>query len=252
MSENLLKPIVFLVSFVGIAALLLSTMGNLQTVSEGGVSDTSIDFSLLEYTYWTPDTGWDVTWANATDLSPFDLEDVDFEFESPDTTDEMWTGSVRNSTEYSPGSTTWYEKYEDFITVSDSYFWGFNREVISYQTIDSAHDAAEWVNTNSTEISFIIGGYNMTVIITTPGEADGFSDSLWTNNTFNLRLAEVTVVGYSAEGDWLTLIYQLLFLQLPDVHWFINALMAIPFWIAIGFIAITLISRMLPDWISGG
>lgn len=250
--ESLLKPVIFLFTFIGVAALLLSSMANIRHVSEGGISDTSFEFSTGTYTYWDPSDGWDVTWANATDLSPFDLDDMDFEFTSA-AADSIWLGCVRNNTEYLPGSTTWYEKYEDMLTVTDYTGWfSYNREVVSFQTIDATHNESRWVEGNSTEVFVLIGSYNFTLVITTPGIAANFSTDLWVNNAFNVKLAEVSYDDYSAEDDWWTFIWQLLTLQLPDVHPFVNLLMAIPFWIAIGFIVIMLVSRMLPDWISGG
>lgn len=57
-----------------------------------------------------------------------------------------------------------------------------------------------------------------------------------------------TRTGYNA---W-ELISMLLFFQLPDIHWTINALIAIPLWISIGYISFILILRALGAIFGGG
>lgn len=253
--ENLLKPIVFLFTFVGVAGLLLWSMSDVQQVAQGELSDESrYTLTLGEYTAWNPADGWNVTWANATDLDPEDLSSVDFEFTNEAETDSVWLGCVRNNSLY-PG-TTWASEHYDMITVTDWTVYFFIptaiRETVPYSAIETAHNTAEWRDTNQSEVFVTLGDYNFSLVITTPGLAADFATDLWDNNDFNIVLSEVIVTDYAAENDWWSFIFQLLFLQLPEVHWFVNALMAIPFWIAIGFVVITFVGRMLPDWISGG
>jgi len=57
-----------------------------------------------------------------------------------------------------------------------------------------------------------------------------------------------TSTGYSA---W-DLIGMLLFFQLPEVHWLLNAIIAIPLWIAIAYISFILILRALGAIFGGG
>lgn len=57
-----------------------------------------------------------------------------------------------------------------------------------------------------------------------------------------------TRTGYNA---W-ELISLMLFFQLPDIHWIINAIIAIPIWIAIGYISFILILRALGAIFGGG
>ena len=247
--ENLLKPIVFLFTFVGVAGLLLWSMANVQQVSQGELSDTTrFELSLGEYTAWNPDYGWNVTWANATTID--DLADDDFEFSNEADDDNIWLGCIRNNTLFPDPE--WYGEHYDMITVTDYVGFSFVRESVSYSAIETAHNTADWTNTNQSEVFVTIGQYNFSLVITAPGLAANFSTELWDNNDFNIVVSEIIVTDYAAENDWWSFIYQLLFLQLPEVHWFVGALMAIPFWIAIGFVVITFVGRMLPDWISGG
>jgi len=48
-----------------------------------------------------------------------------------------------------------------------------------------------------------------------------------------------------------SLISMLLFFQLPEVHWIINALIAIPIWITVAYLIYVLIIKIIP-FIAGG
>jgi hypothetical protein len=54
-----------------------------------------------------------------------------------------------------------------------------------------------------------------------------------------------------AESSMWTVLGQMLTAQIPDVHPIINILIAVPFWAAIGFMAIMIVSRFIP-LIGGG
>ena len=54
--------------------------------------------------------------------------------------------------------------------------------------------------------------------------------------------------GYNA---W-DIIAQVLFFQMPDVHWFINALLAVPFWLGVAYIAFILALRAIGAVFGGG
>jgi len=57
---------------------------------------------------------------------------------------------------------------------------------------------------------------------------------------FGVRFDD-TNTGYNA----MNLIASILFFQMPDVHWSINSLIAVPIWIAVGYISIILILRAI-------
>jgi len=86
-------------------------------------------------------------------------------------------------------------------------------------------------------------GFNETTY-STPSEA-------WQNNELSLLLAiEFDQVNTSINA-W-SLISMLLFFQLPDVHWIINALIAIPLWIAIAYLAFIMLLRTIGAVFGGG
>jgi len=57
-----------------------------------------------------------------------------------------------------------------------------------------------------------------------------------------------TGTGYNA---W-DLIGMLLFFQLPDVHWIINILLALPFWVPVAYLTFIFILRAIGAIFGGG
>jgi len=49
-----------------------------------------------------------------------------------------------------------------------------------------------------------------------------------------------------------SLISMLLFFQLPDMHWIINALIAVPIWVAMGYITVIMVYRTIGALFGGG
>jgi len=73
----------------------------------------------------------------------------------------------------------------------------------------------------------------------------------WDNNELALLLAIEFDEATTSINAW-SLISMLLFFQLPDVHWIINALIAIPLWIAIAYLAFIMILRTIGAVFGGG
>jgi len=70
------------------------------------------------------------------------------------------------------------------------------------------------------------------------------NDALWI--FFGMNFDDVNT-SYNA---W-DLIGMLLFFQLPDIHWIINALLAIPIWVSVAYLCYVLIIKIIP-FIAGG
>jgi len=86
-------------------------------------------------------------------------------------------------------------------------------------------------------------GYNET-LYSSPEEA-------WNYGALNMLVGinfDQTSTGYNA---W-SLIAMLLFFQMPDVHWIINAIISVPIWIAVAYISFILILRAIGAIFGGG
>ena len=143
----------------------------------------------------------------------------------------------------------WYAKWIFFL-VQDGLEW-INPKGISRGFILMGSELD--TDFNTTEIEYTAKckhlevkaffGFNET-LYSTPTEAWNHH-GLWVLIGINF---DQTATGYSA---W-DLIGMLLFFQLPNVHWFINALIAIPLWICIGYVAYILILRAIGALFGGG
>jgi len=118
-----------------------------------------------------------------------------------------------------------------------------DRLQVSELTFDFANERATYKVECSHLFIRAYFGYNETLYSTL--------EEAWDNSGLNMMIGvdfDQTSTGYNA---W-SLIGMLLFFQLPEVHWIVNALIAIPLWLCISYLCFIFILRAIGAIFGGG
>lgn len=269
--ERIGPTLITAVAFIGVGILLLGVMNQVFYLAEvgGSVEDLEgweyIGGRLIDMNTVTPADGYDVTPADVAGSGYFDGYRADegtvFVFNDPALSPpkDMNVKVVRDNIYYHPGA--WLDKkqqkYRDMIIVQSWRGWDYKYSAISYQTIASKFSSA----TNMSMVDFKMKSekYTLIVNITVDWEPvpdqrnqDYFIERLW-GNDFHVSIgipAFTDDPDLAKESMW-AMIWQALTMDLPGVPAVIQPFITIPFWIAIGFCAFTLVSRVIP-FIAGG
>lgn len=167
---------------------------------------------------------------------------------------------VRNWTYYylgapsDPGDPTQsWVKYRDFFFIRE-YKWDgswFNPAgpnsytVLSFDSVAANVDASK-----GTSETYFMAKSNLSLFIKYTSNVKNYYSDL-TSNHFVIGVGSWWGNDQVARTSMWSMLGQLLTLSLPEVDPIVNVIMAIPFWIAITFTAVTVISRFIP-FISGG
>lgn len=200
-SENLTVILLIVGAVVVVGSLLLGLMNPLFDAGEQareGPDALTLFGDVSIGAYWVPDTGEEITWTDATD-NPLRSTSVMMDFAYGGST--TYLDTVRNNTYYTPGSTDWYRKYDDFVRG----VLGSSNTAVSYFTIEN-----ETVYEEDGDVySLVYPGwpYNASTAFLFEFDDDSTEDmvnsQLWANNTFQLYV--VWVIGdvdASGELSW--------------------------------------------------
>lgn len=257
MSESVMPTIVSVVSFVAIGVLLLTQSGGLIILGQQSQSDysqTTADFPTNNYQAAA------IPWEPAGVYMYGNVSFGHFDYRNPanftfyyNATDEhhikMWL--VRDYFGYDPTDMNpdHYDHYRDFIYVYQAFGlfnWKTREAWIPWELIASNFEST--TDGNWSIVPITLQHHYEVYFSSAPGT--NFTTMLWANK-LNISVAWVwNESDYSNVSPWNT-VGQILTFHIPDVDWWITAMIAIPIYIAIGFVILTIISRFIP-FIPGG
>lgn len=247
---------IFLATFIGITILLVQQMSTFITSVDPGDFQQLQGYSVIggrQYVAWEPVEGYNVTMANTTHSFQAAVAshgsvpaNKTLVFTSAEDDNDIIWGMVRGNEYY---GSSWLEypgpqKHTLFL----DYFWIYQDQgwgdrplrVISYDTIIE-HQVGVL---NESLVEFGLSGHKYALWVRTPGNGAAHSTYI-ENNVFNVALV-YPVIDEDAKVSMWTILGQILTLQLPDTHWFVQIIMAIPLWASIGFMAFLIIRSVIP------
>ena len=244
--------LIVLVVFTSTTGLLLALMSSEQAEYE---EDPDSVWTLIHgesYTICEPVAGRPVTWVNATDNyynARTDETDATHFYVAGDS-NPIRVSVIRNLTD----SQGWFQydgwfQYADFLAVEKSWGWfDWAAAPVPYTGITAAHNLSSASDTVY---------YNITldrdyVLIISTATAGGFSDSLWDNNTFTIKLAVPSIDPdvLDPSGSWWDIVWNflsaigaLLFgYSMPGVP-YLGAVLSLAIWVGIFYVAYMIIVR---------
>jgi hypothetical protein len=247
-----IRGLVTVVSFIGVTVLLMGLIPP-QFFEEEYEGLTVIPPEVFEgidiqsfketWNYCLNETGG----ADKGNYYMVEIKNVEQEFFGGHDLD-LWYKKA-NETQLDLHIEHWYAKWIFFL-VSDGLKWTNKKGISRGLTLDSQELDADYSNSGmeyTAECKHLevkaYFGFNDT-LYSSATEAWNYH-GLWVFIGINF---DQSATAYSA---W-DLIAMLLFFQLPDIHWFINALISIPLWIAIAYLAFILILRAIGAIFGGG
>lgn len=207
-SENLTVILFIIAAIVIVGGFIIGTMNPLFTSGEAaqaGVEPLDMFGDVEIGATWTT-SPTSITWSDATD-DPFRATGSMIAFTYSGST--TYIDIIRNNTEYLPGGTDWYSKYEHFIRG----IYGLGSNVaISYNAIENATEYDE----DGTVYAIIYPGYpyNSTTAFLVEFEDDSteamVNSQLWANNTYDFSIVWITSSSYETqELAWYTVGFQI-------------------------------------------
>jgi len=237
--DELLKPIVWVVVFVAVCALLVAMVNQYYAENAfGGQAEYSTGYQTiggLTYDMLDPAGGYVVSedyiesHVDTADGDVFIFEDVTVQL-------------VRDNSIYAPWTGFETAEYHDFFWLSVEYgWWTIKSDALPFETILNNYDGETNVSINDVALghrsyTFFVQG--------TGGGAGSFAQSL-DANLINVSIGVDLETALAHNSLWSTL-GQILTLQLVDTHWTINLLVAVPIWTAIGVLAFQVIRSLVP------
>jgi len=223
----------------------------------------------VTYAFWIPNYGHNVTDDNisysVSQLPEHEFPDEKYLYffnDSMADTNKVRVTVVRDNVEWIPelseldaplynikyGTTHYYTQlYRDFIYIIqyDPYA-GYQDNAIAFSYEQIILYKVD--NMNYSVMNFMLHTDDFfTMFITTPNEdSDTFDDYIWANN-FNIKIgiSENPTYEVGQVSFWKTM-GQILTLKLPYLESPVDKIVATPFWLALGFCAVVLISRFIP------
>jgi len=237
--ENEHRTLIVIVTFLSTFFILVSTIpsGFLYTNSayRQMIIPSYFEASEIQSYYNTTLLELDVD----NDTYEFSLGDWNLKLHIDGESREMWMETYTKwwIFEWNINYFTWYNNEVDYSYESDGI------EKISFTSIDqvylsdpNATNSRKWTLVNSETTIVLYFGFNQTYEKPTDALYDGHLNALFCINFDKVNTS------YNA---W-NLISALLFFQMPDVHPAINALIAIPIWVAIAYLIYILILKAIP------
>jgi hypothetical protein len=237
--DELIKPVVFLVTFVAVSALMVGLVNQYYAMAAfGGQADFSTGYQTIggiTYDMLDPALGYALSTEDAESIVDLDDGTV-FVFE------DLECQLVRDNDVYAPWTPALITHFKDFFWFKVSYGWFSIRvAALPFETILANYDGETNVSVNDLALghrsyTFFVQGLS--------GGASTFAQSL-DANLINISVGVNLEDALAHNSLWSTL-GQILTLQLPDTHWIINLLMAVPIWTAIGVLAFLAIRSLVP------
>lgn len=239
---------------------LSTTVANYEA---GGNWYQPVGYGLIggvDYAFLTPSDGYNVTVADTTDEWDDDaITNLQYDGEALGVKD-VEVAVIKDNYADPPllpitDEAKHRDKYEDFLLIHV----GVPNAFDDYDSIDlNEFVDNRIIGTNGTgnysAITRILNSVGYTFVVTIDGPADLFLYYL--TGIFDFRL-QVGIVAeeynYTAVGEnsmW-EILGQIMTASLPNTNWFVNVIIAVPFYACIGFMVIMLVSRFIP-FISGG
>jgi len=256
-SESLMPTLVSVVSFVCIGVLLLTQSTALTHMGQQSQADYSVpNTNFPANNYQAAAVPWDpqgVDMYGNVSFGHFDYRDsanMTFYYNATNQHHiKMWI--VRDYLGYDPNDTNpgRYDHYSDFIYVYQAFGlfnWKIREAWIPWELIAANVDYTTDGNWSIVPIS--LQHHYEVYFASAPGT--NFTTMLW-QNRLNVSLAWVwNESDYSNVSPW-DLVGQILTFHIPEVDWWLTAMIAVPIYIAIGFMILTIIGRFIP-LVSGG
>jgi len=270
MAEQMTKPFIIILTFIATSAMLITITSEVTSWNYNPKSDELLEgwetIGGFDYNFWLNDddltTGYDVDPADdavndlqdsllETDLwlkTEYDEGDDYYKFEPPyGNSPEIRVWIIRNNTCYRDGSTLWWRLAEDFFLLTrHTQQWPINnvrRAVIPFDDVFRSD-----LSDNRTYVSVKLGQLsNVTLFLNASSD---LAEAIQYNFNYTVRIGTPFGTQIATASMW-TALGQLLTLRLPNCHPALNALMAIPLWAGIGFLAVTIVSRFIP-FVGGG
>lgn len=243
-SENLTVILLLVGSVVVIGGLLVGLMNPLFVAGEQARESPDASYLFGDITvgdYWVPTDGYDVTWSDAT-TNPYRLPTsmLDFAWD----TSYAYLDVIRNNSEYNPGINEWDEKYYDFIRCLE----GGQNWAISFSYIENN---TEYVGSDVYCVVYPDEGfYNSSTAVIITFEDDSteamVNSQLWTNNTFNLKVAYVLSTSFDVqELSWYNTAWMLMTWQFSETATIFDYIFAAIFDMLILVAVIVVFSRIV-------
>jgi len=254
--ERLMPTVVFLFTWTAVLTLLL---GLFNTGLVQGVPEVPNGLTVIggvTYERWNPTGGRVITVANVSDNPEPPGDGKTMHFQSPSVAQTISMTVVRNNSLYQDWNPfTPAEWKKDLNTLAfyepkpGGFPWEIFRKSLSYETIEQLHNNTPTATTVSIVI-FLDQNYTVSITVANPPL---FHDQLY-NNTFTVQMMQVYVPDYQTQEitSWTSFLSQLFTLQFntgitdPTANAVFNLLIVGPFYIAIIFIGIMVISRLTP------
>ena len=241
--EEIMKPVVFLVVFVAVTALLVGFITQFyQENAFGGSADYSTGYSTIggiTYDMLDPADGYQVTPDDI--VRWIDMGDPESEEFPVFTFEDLQLQVCNENIFYAPWDGFKIHEFRDFIWFKVSYgWWTVKVCALPFETI--LENYQDETNTSINDIA--LGHRSYTVFIQAPGPTLGFEPALYSGN-LNISVGVNLEDALAHNSMWSTL-GQVLTMQLPDTHWIVNLLIAIPLWTAIGVLAFIVIKGLVP------
>ena len=258
----LIPILVFIAAFMIITTVVIASMQASFADAQAGNWEYSAGQGLygdIAYNLWNPAAGFDI--EDMTILDRYDSVNGDeetaarevFYLADPDEADRYMVNVVNDNEMWSfgwvnlLGFTDERRLYDDYIMVAQEYGWfSIAYKAIGYEQIKSAHQAKDG---NVSLVPFRIHDVDLTLIVTTPGNATGpMFDTLININMFNIKIGQPASSDFediSHSSVW-NILGQMLTMSLPESNTFIDLLIAVPMWTGLGFAFFIVVRSLVP------
>lgn len=249
MADDLLPPIIAMVTFIGIATFMItalttavanhySWMNTDQNIPDPyedydiKMDYTPADLNISSVTIYTDENG--LTWDPSATFTYPDARSI-----------HMWV--VRNNTYHGWGlAPTDKEREEDYLYFRQDYgTFGFKHahDLIPFRDIETNFDTTTNYSMVKLDLSHTYYLYVWHNISGAP--SSGRIVQHLYNNHVNISIERFLNYSDLAKNKW-ALIGQVLTLDVPNIHPVIRLLIAIPFYISIAYIVLAILSRFMP------
>ncbi len=255
-SERIMGPLILMASFILITVMVIASMAAFLQAASGSwdeVKGTQI-IGTTEYTLRNPVLGWNLTDDNVIDRWDHNAdENVAFYEDDPGEDDELVVALIRDNAWYRDDWVSFSNideiRYLNYVMIYTEFgIWSNDEWPISFETILS--NRVTDGNVSVTEFG-IRHNTTFALIITVDAPQEFFETGLW-NNNFNVKIGIPDFQVDIGEASMWTVLGQVMTASLPDVGREVNILIGSTIYAGIGLIAFTIITRALPDWLSGG
>jgi len=257
MGESIMRPLILIVTFISLFTIVVTAMAPIFYASdvEKGRSSSPGDFAYIagqEYELWYPEDGYAIGADNVTHNSyapHFDTNELVFwEDGGEDNTSgeaiKIWI--MRNNDGMHPYGYPLRDHYEDpnnwegFIIYRHKGWWDEWYDEITFDELVLSHKE----NSNESRADFVLDvGYTLFVINAT---GVPLTDALDTDSDYKIGIGWTWYNSTMAAQSAFDVIIGIMTFNLPNVHWVITAILAIPIYTSIAFMMFIAIIRVIP------